>query len=208
MTNVEIELKSEDEIYDFELFFLNNIYGNLQEVRDDLDCLIDAYNEFEQDIYSDFRAVIINLAAAFELIVKFRLENEHWSFIFSDINKAKKIKLVNGDFISVDIESGVLRLKNICDLNYDFKNLRKICNFRNCLIHFTLRRTNIIEVINTISKAIIELKQFFDNEIYEYLPGEAKKDFKDIFESLKKYCEEINVLSMKIIEEGSDKNVC
>ena len=88
MTNVEIELKNEDEVYDFELFFLNNIYDSLQEISDDLDCLIDSYDEFEQEIYGDFRTVIINLAIAFELIVKLRLENEHWSLIFEDINKA------------------------------------------------------------------------------------------------------------------------
>lgn len=206
MTNVEIELKNEDEVYDFELFFLNNIYDSLQEISDDLDCLIDSYDEFEQEIYGDFRTVIINLAIAFELIVKLRLENEHWSLIFEDINKAKGSKLENGDFISIDIESGVLRLKNICELNYDFKNLRKICNFRNCLIHFTLRRVNIIEVINTISNGILELKQFFENEIYECLPEEAKKDFKSVFESLKNHCEGLNVLSMKIIKKGSVEN--
>lgn len=206
MTNKEIELKNEDEVYDFELFFLNNIYDSLQEISDDLDCLIDGYDEFEQEIYGDFRTVIINLAISFELIVKFRLENEHWSLIFADINKAKRSKLENGDFISVDIESGVLRLKNICELNYDFKNLRKICNFRNCLIHFTLRRVNIIEVINTISNGILELKQFFENEIYECLPEEAKKDFKSVLESLKNHCEDLNVLSMKIIKKGSVEN--
>ena len=35
MTNVEIELKNEDEVYDFELFFLNNIYDSLQETSED-----------------------------------------------------------------------------------------------------------------------------------------------------------------------------
>lgn len=206
MIKVGNELKNEDAVYDFELFFLNNIHDNLQEMSDDLDCLIDGYNEFEQDIYGVFRTVIINLAIAFELIVKFRLENEHQSLIFADINKAERFKLENGDFISVDIESGVLRLKNICELNYDFKNLRKICNFRNCLIHFTLRKMNIIEVINTINNGIIELKQFFKNEIYECLPEEAKKDFKNVLKSLENHCEDLNVLSMKIIKKGSDSN--
>ena len=105
MTNVGIELKNEDAVYDFELFFLNNIYDSLQEISDDLACLIDGYNEFEQDIY--------------------------------------------GDFISVDIESGVFRLKNICELNYDFKS---------------------------------------------------------VLEILKNHCEDLNVLSMKIIKKGSVEN--
>ncbi len=206
MNKVENVLKSKTVIYDFELFFLNNIYDCIETVNVDLEYLIDSYDEFREKIYSDFRTVIINLATAFELLVKFRLEDEHWSLMFSDINKAEKSKLENGNFISVDIETGVLRLKRICGLDYNFKNLRKICNYRNCLVHYTLKSANIIEIIDTISKGILEIKKFFENDIYKLLPEEAKKDFKGVLRQLEVNCENLTVLNMKICKQGSGSN--
>lgn len=206
MNKVENILKSKNVVYEFKLFFLNNIYDCLEEINTNLDCLIESYDEFEEGIYGEFRSVIINLATAFELFVKFRLENEHWSLIFADINKAEESKLENGNFISVDIETGVLRLKKICGLNYNFKNLRKICNYRNCLVHYTLKLANIIEVINTISKGILELKIFFENEIKECLPKEAKEDFKVVLRQLALNCENLDILSMKINKKGRESN--
>lgn len=188
------------------MFFLNNTYACIEQINTDLNCLIESYDEFEKEVFNEFRTVVINLAIAFELIVKFCLENEHWSLIFADINKAEESKLENGDFISVDIENGILRLKNICGRNYNFKNLRKICNFRNCLVHYTLKSVNVIEVINTISKGIREFKNFFENEIIEILPKEAKNDFKDALSQLKINCDNLNLLTVKIIKKGSEIN--
>ncbi len=206
MNSIETIFKNKNEIYEFELFFLNNIYDCIEEINTALDCLIESYDEYEEVIFYEVKTVIINLANAFELIVKFCLENEHWSLIFADINKAEESKLENGDFISVDIDNGILRLKHICRMNYDFKTLRKICNYRNCLVHYTLKSVNIIEVINTINKGIQELKKFFENEIIEILPQEAKEDFKGAFSQLKINCDELNLLTVKIIKKGSDKN--
>lgn len=206
MSSIENDFKNKNEIYEFELFFLNNIYDCIEEINTDLDCLIESYDEFEKEAFNDFRTVIINLATTFQLIVKFCLENEHWSLIFADINKAEESKLENGDFISVDIANGILRLKNICGMNYNFKNLKKVCNFRNCLVHYTLKSVNIIEVINTISKGIREFKKFFENEIIEILPKEAKKDFNDALNQLKINCDNLDLLIVKIIKKGNAIN--
>ena len=53
--------------------------------------------------------IILNLANCLELIVKYRLEQEHWTLIFSDLNKAKYSDYLEGDFISVDVKSGISR---------------------------------------------------------------------------------------------------
>ena len=60
--------------------------------------------------------IILNLANCLELIIKYRLEKEHWTLIFSDLNKAKYLDYLDGDFISVDVKSGISRLKNICEI--------------------------------------------------------------------------------------------
>ncbi len=200
--------KSKEENYNFEIYFLNNIYDCMDSVNTDLECLIESYGNYKEIIPSEIRTIIIELATAFELIIKFRLQTEHWSLIFADINKAEGSKIEDGNFISVDIESGILRLKNICELNYNFKYLRKICNYRNRLMHYTLRFTNMIEIINTIGNGILELSNFFETEIKELLPMESQDDFVEVIKHYKINCKNLNLIAMKIkYKKGSDKNV-
>ena len=65
--------------------------------------------------------IILNLANCLELLVKYRLEQEHWTLIFSDLNKAKYSDYLAGDFINVDVKPGICRLKNICEICIYFK---------------------------------------------------------------------------------------
>lgn len=68
-----------------------------------------------------------------------------------------------------------------------------------------MKSFNIIEVIDTINKGVQKLKNFFENEIIEMLPKEAKEDFKGAFGQLNINCDKLNLLTVKIIKKGSDK---
>lgn len=60
---------------------------------------------------------IISLHAGIQLLLKELLFQEHWSLIFQKIEQAKKEKLISGDFISVNYETLIQRLKNIAEIN-------------------------------------------------------------------------------------------
>ena len=83
---------------------------------------------------------VLHLANGIELLVKARLAREHWSLIFSDINKASYEELSKADFKSVDYPTTTKRLEQIVGVSIDksvsthVNSLRKI---RNKLTHFT-----------------------------------------------------------------------
>lgn len=84
---------------------------------------------------------VLHLANGIELLLKARLAREHWSLIFSDVNKANFNVLAEADFVSVDPATAEKRLNQIVGINLDetanahVKNLRVL---RNKLTHFTI----------------------------------------------------------------------
>lgn len=117
----------------YELFFLNNIHDSMEMVNVELDPFLDLYSEGCFDDLS-LKHIILNLANCLELLIKFRLEQEHWTLIFSDTNKAKYSNYLDGNFMSVDIKAGTYRLKNICDVECSFVACTRIYQYRNRLI--------------------------------------------------------------------------
>lgn len=82
---------------------------------------------------------VINFCTAVELFLKARLMLEHWSLIYEDPKKANLAQFLQGDFKSVGIIDGILRLKDIVDLEItqdEKKCFDKIREHRNQLIHF------------------------------------------------------------------------
>jgi len=72
----------------YELFFLNNIHDSMEMVNVELDPFLDLLNQGDFDELT-MKHIILNLANCLELLVKYKLEQEHWTLIFSDLNKAK-----------------------------------------------------------------------------------------------------------------------
>ena len=72
----------------YELFFLNNIHDSMEMVNVELDSFLDLIN---QDYFDELcmKYIILNLANCLELLIKYRLEREHWTLIFCDLNNAK-----------------------------------------------------------------------------------------------------------------------
>ncbi|RGD74563.1 hypothetical protein [Anaerofustis stercorihominis] len=177
----------------YELPFLNNIYDSLETVNVDLFCFLELYQGEGYLSHDEIKHIILNLANLLELLIKWRLEQEHWALIFSDINKATYSNYIDGDFISVDIKSGIIRLESICGINCSFSACKKIYQYRNRLMHYTLN--SIFEqIIKDLSDAMCEITKFMEGEIIGYLPEEAINDFmKSIYEN-KKYVNKLKKL--------------
>lgn len=95
--------------------FLNNIHDSMEMVNAELDPFLDLSSQ------GVFDELWLNLANCLQLLVKYRLEQEHWPLFFSDLNKAKYSDYLAGDFINVDVKPGICRLKNICEICIYFK---------------------------------------------------------------------------------------
>ncbi|MFT0497836.1 hypothetical protein ACMSD6_04590 [Bacteroides thetaiotaomicron] len=74
----------------------------------------------------DLKYSILHLSAGIELVLKEILKNEHWSFIFEDINKASLNKLNSGDFVSVAFETIITRVTNIAQVDIAESSLKQI----------------------------------------------------------------------------------
>ena len=89
----------------------------------------------------DLKYIILHLFSGICLLLKQLLVDEHWSLIFSDINKASKEKLQHGDFISVNFESTCTRLREIREFNIkesDLKYLHELRKCRNKIEHYSV----------------------------------------------------------------------
>lgn len=178
----------------YELFFLNNIHDSMEMVNVELDPFLDLYSEGCFDDLS-LKHIILNLANCLELLIKYRLEQEHWTLIFSDTNKAKYSNYLEGDFMSVDIKEGICRLKNICDVKYLFVACTRIYQYRNRLMHYTLNST-FEQIIKDVVEAMGEVAEFVEIEIMQYLPENAQEDFKNSIDNYRKYAKVLNELKM------------
>ncbi len=74
--------------------------------------------------------LILNLAAAIELLFKARLCKEHWSLIFQKLETASIRTLQSGDFCSVNFDSSVERLTRICSISFPAKTREVLSRLR------------------------------------------------------------------------------
>lgn len=94
----------------------------------------------EEDADSDVlpKYLVLNLAAATELILKARLCKEHWSLIFQNPDKASADCLRSGEFCSATFDTCVIRLERICGVAFSTVArdvLRELRARRNCYQH-------------------------------------------------------------------------
>lgn len=98
------------------------------------------------------------MANCLELLVKYRLEQEHRTLIFSDLNRAIYSDYLIGDFISVNVKSGISRLKNICEIDYILIASIDMYQYRNRLMHYTLN-DSFEQIIKSVAGAMQEIAE-------------------------------------------------
>jgi hypothetical protein len=110
---------------------LDNILGYLSQ----------AATHIKEGETNDWKFAILHTVSAIELSLKLRLQDEHWSLIFSDIDQANIDKLKTGDFKSVTLKDSIERIKNILqdDLIDEVKNkLIELYDLRNKIQHYQI----------------------------------------------------------------------
>lgn len=170
----------------FEIPLLNNIDDLISMSNTELQLYLDVlHGDNAHDPYT-IKHLIINLTNCIELLIKFRLLEEHWAFIFEDVNKANKEILDSGYFKSVNFNVGIERLVNLCGISKHkyFSKSQKLYILRNKAVHFTLTESFKV-VTTTILDSITEINKFLRNEIISYIQNkDAIEDISDHLDEL------------------------
>jgi len=91
----------------------------------------------------DLKYAVLHLQAATEVLLKARLQLEHWALVFEKPENASLERFDNGDFQSCGTSASLKRLQGIAGLELGIdgsvdKDLKKLAEWRNALQHYGL----------------------------------------------------------------------
>lgn len=119
--------------------------------------------------HRNLKYVILHLQAAVEVILKTRLQGEHWSLVVKDASKTNYAKYKAGDFHSVTPDEAIRRLIDVVGIEIskeERKELDELVKSRNALQHWGhTASANAIEV--RAAKVLSFLIRFIDDELYD-----------------------------------------
>ncbi|MFC4464645.1 hypothetical protein ACFPH6_08760 [Streptomyces xiangluensis] len=134
----------------------------------------------------DLKYAVLHLAAGAEVLLKARLQLEHWSLVFKDPGQAKRSELEDGTLKSCGPDETVQRLKGIAGTPISGKDtsaLSKLAKHRNALQHYGLigPAANARAVESQAAEVLDFLIRFLDEELLPALPvPEAKRTETDM----------------------------
>jgi len=176
-------MDKKNEITEIKLDLLEN---GLDFVISALDPIIKPENE------NHLKYSILHLSAGVELILKERLRQEHWSFLFENINNANESNLNSGDFQSVNFEVTLQRLANICDVKFNDKEkryLKELKKRRNKIEHFAFKEIN-VAIKSLASKVLSIILSFITKSFDEKsLTENSKKQIEILRKKIKGFTE-------------------
>ena len=89
----------------------------------------------------DLKYAVLHLQAATEVLLKARLQQEHWSLVLKDPGRADRAKFDKGDFETCGTVDAVKRLRNIVGVDISPKSesaVSELATTRNALQHYGL----------------------------------------------------------------------
>ena len=110
-------------------------------IENAFDFILSAADLATRDTPRDWKYAMLDLANGVELILKARLEREHWSLLFSSIDKATLQKLDQGDFSSATFDQACSRLKDVVGVDIkdsDRRELDALRKLRNRITHYSV----------------------------------------------------------------------
>jgi hypothetical protein len=162
----------------------NLLLNGLDYICEAIRRLADAENaeSADKDIKSILRYSLLHLLAGTDLVLKYRLFSEHWTYIFADMDKADKSKLKSGDINTVSDNNSIDRLERLCGISIpksEKVNLTHLRKKRNRAEHIFLNedgratRSTILKsipwVIDLLEDRNISTFSSRDSRISEYM---------------------------------------
>lgn len=123
----------------------------------------------------DLKYAVLHLQAAAEVLLKYRLQQEHWTLVFAEPGKARKEELADGSLVSCTPAQTVERLRRIVGLSIGDKDaaaLAKLAKTRNALQHYGL--TDRARAVEARAAEVLDfLVRFLDEQL---LPALSEED--------------------------------
>ncbi|MCQ9134574.1 hypothetical protein [Streptomyces hilarionis] len=120
---------------------------------------------------------MLHLQAAAEVLLKYRLQQEHWTLVFAEPGKARKEELADGSLASCTPAQTVDRLRRIVGLpigDKDAAALTKLAKTRNALQHYGL--TDRARAVEARAVEVLDfLVRFLDEQLLPALPDEDRQ---------------------------------
>lgn len=161
----------------------------------------------ENPTKTDIKYALLHIFAGVELILKYRLSKEHWTLLFQTIDKAKIKKLNSGDFISVNYDTCISRLKDICSIYFiekDLNELRILKEKRNKMEHYAL-----IDSIEAIKSSFYKVLNFILNFFRDHIEEESlNENEKVILDKIRNYFKNLeDFISHRLSEISGNINL-
>ncbi|MEU9370495.1 hypothetical protein AB0D71_38705 [Streptomyces avermitilis] len=125
----------------------------------------------------DLKYAVLHLQAAAEVLLKYRLQQEHWTLVFAEPGKARKEELADGSLASCTPAQTVDRLRRIVGLpigDKDAAALTKLAKTRNALQHYGL--TDRARAVEARTAEVLDfLVRFLDEQLLPALPDEDRQ---------------------------------
>ena len=118
----------------------------------------------------ELKYALLHLSSGIELVFKSRLNIEHWTYIFEDMNKASKKSYKDGSLKTADSNTAIDRLEKLCDYSFDKKqkmHLKKLREARNRFEHGYINN-NPKAIENIINNAVKVIVDFLDKNYQEF----------------------------------------
>ena len=134
----------------------------------------------------DLKYAMLYLVDGMELLIKAKLEQEHWTLLFDQVDKASREKLRSGDFKSVDFGQAYRRLRDIVGVEVDapvWKHLNDLRTLRNRTRHYNIDFE--LDQARSLLAECLHFCHIFCNEQFPHLADECQE--KQLLEQIWKH---------------------
>lgn len=163
---------------------------------------VESIQEDEKEV--SLKYCLLHLSSGIELVLKSRLFKSHWTYIFSDMNRASKKSLLMGSFKSTDSNQAIERLECLCEINLskiDKQVLKDLRDLRNKVEHFKFDE-EISSIESKVNKALSFVIKFIQ-ENYSSFSSEENFDLK-VYDTTSSSSDKENMLLNYIIKETKE----
>ena len=153
--------------------------------------------------------IIRDLISGIEIILKYRLMCDNWTFVIDNLDNLTLSNYQNGDFVSITLEQAINRLNKLCKViikKDEAITLKELKLVRNKIEHFKMS-LKINEVISLVYNCLTIIIKFIDNniDILKFSRNE-KKDYNLIKENILNLNNYLNEREKEIYNKHPNNN--
>jgi hypothetical protein len=157
---------------------------HFEPISNGIDYLLDVVEKLGQGgtiAHRDLKLSILHLHASVEVLLKIRLEKEHWTLVVSKAEKTDRDKFVEGEFASATIEETIRRLKSVLEIEISKEEeniIKKLGAYRNKLQHWGAEISR-DDIFITAAQTLHFLIPFIHEQLLPVISSEERERIDD-----------------------------